>query len=191
MKRLHHYVTVRHRHNWKLLLQFGLVGGSGVLVNMAVLILCNKIGPDAHSVAWDLPLTSFNVRWYHVFLTIAFMVANLWNFQINRWWTFKSAQHSGWWREYLPFLAVGTVALIANLGIATLLLHPGSPLALSTTVFDDSTGFRTRLYWAQLIATAVVTPLSFLLNKVWTFSAVRGLNKEPVVPVKEKVGTEN
>ena len=108
MKRLHHYVTVRHRHNWKLLLRFGLVGGSGVLVNMAVLILCNKIGPDAHSVAWDLPGTDFNVRWYHVYSTIAFMVANLWNFQLNRWWTFKSAQHSGWWREYLPFLAVGT-----------------------------------------------------------------------------------
>ncbi len=191
MKRLHHYLTVRHRHNWKLLLQFGLVGGSGVLVNMAVLILCNKVGPDAHGVAWDLPLTSFNVRWYHVFLTIAFMVANLWNFQINRWWTFKSAQHSGWWREYLPFLAVGAVALIANLGIATLLLHPGSPLALSTTFFDDSTGFRTRLYWAQLIATAVITPLSFLLNKVWTFSAVRGLNKESSAAVKEPVSTEN
>ena len=50
----------------------------------------------------DLPLTDFNVRWYHVYSTIAFLVANLWNFQLNRWWTFRSAKHSGWLREYLP-----------------------------------------------------------------------------------------
>ena len=88
------------------------------------------------------------MRWYHVYSTIAFMVANLWNFQLNRWWTFKSAQHSRWWREYLPFLAVGLLALIVNLAILTLLMHPGSPFSLSTSFFDDSTGFRTRLYWA-------------------------------------------
>ncbi len=177
MRRLRHFVFVRHGHNWNLLIRFGLVGGSGVLVNMAVLIVCNKLGPDEHSVFWDLPGTDFNVRWYHVYSTVAFLVANLWNFQLNRWWTFKSAKHAAWWREYLPFLAVGMMALAVNLGILTLLLHEGSPLALSTSVFDDSTGFRTRLYWAQLIAIAVVTPLSFLLNKVWTFSAVRGLHR--------------
>lgn len=190
MKRLHHLVVVRHAHNWKLLLRFGLVGGSGVLVNMAVLILCNKVGPDAHAVAWDLPLTDFNVRWYHVYSSIAFLIANLWNFQLNRWWTFKSAAHSAWWREYLPFLAVGLMALVANLAIITLLLHPGSPFTLSPILFDDSTGFRTRLYWAQLIAIAVVTPLSFLLNKVWTFSSVRAQGKQHLTQDKETVGTE-
>jgi putative flippase GtrA len=118
------------------------------------------------------------------------MIANLWNFQLNRWWTFKSAQHSGWWREYLPFLAVGLLALIANLGILTLLMHPGSPFALSPSFFDDSTGFRTRLYWGQLIAIAIVTPLSFLLNKIWTFSSVRGHEKLPSSEVKESVPTE-
>lgn len=178
MKRLHHFVVVRHGHNWKLLLRFGLVGGSGVLVNMLILILCNKIGPDADGVFWDLPVTDFNVRWYHVYSTIAFMLANLWNFQLNRWWTFRSTKHARWWREYLPFLTVGLAALVVNLGVLTLLMHPGSPLTLPTSVFDDSTGFRTRLYWGQLIAIAVVTPLSFLLNKLWTFSAVRGLGSK-------------
>jgi len=190
VNRLHHYVVIRHRHNWKLLLRFGLVGGSGVLVNMAVLIIVNKIGPNAHTVAWDLPGTDFNIRWYHVYSTIAFLIANLWNFQLNRWWTFKSARHSGWWREYLPFLAVGLLALMANLAILTLLMHPGSPFALSTSFFDDSTGFRTRLYWGQLIAIAIVTPLSFLLNKIWTFSSVRGHEKLPSSEVKESVPTE-
>ena len=47
-------------------------------------------------------------------------------------------------------------------------------ISLSPQFFDNSTGFRTRLYWAQLITIAIVTPLSFVLNKLWTFSAVRG-----------------
>jgi putative flippase GtrA len=118
------------------------------------------------------------------------MIANLWNFQRNRWWTFKSSGHAGWWREYLPFLAVGLMALVANLGILTLLMHPGSPIALSTTFFDDSTGFRTRLYWGQLIAIALVTPLSFLLNKVWTFAAVRDHSKRHLIEEKEPVTTD-
>jgi putative flippase GtrA len=110
-----------------------------------------------------------------VFSTIAFLVANVWNFQLNRRWTFRSAAHASWLKEYLPFLAVGMLGQLVGLGILTLLMHPGSVFALSPQFFDDSTGFRTRLYWAQLITIAVVTPLSFVLNKVWTFSAVRGL----------------
>jgi putative flippase GtrA len=166
-------MSARQRHNWLLLLRFGVVGATGVVVNLLVVIACNKLGPHALGVAVDLPLTDFNVRTYHVYATIAFLVANLWNFQLNRTWTFRSTAHAGWLSEYLPFLAIGLASLLANLGILTLLLHPDSPLALSTEVLDDSSGFRTRLYWAQLIAVCVVTPLSFVLNKLWTFSAVR------------------
>ncbi|HEY5846861.1 MAG TPA: GtrA family protein [Microlunatus sp.] len=173
-ERLRHYVLVRHGQNWILLFRFGLVGGTGVLVNLLTVILCNKIGPDAYGVAVDLPFTDFNIRWYHVFSTIAFLVANLWNFQLNRLWTFRSAAHASWIKEYLPFLAVGLLGQIVGLGILTLLMHPGSVISLSPQIFDNSTGFRTRLYWAQLITIALVTPLSFVLNKLWTFSAVRG-----------------
>lgn len=180
MERVRHFLLVRHRHNWLLLFRFGLVGGSGVLVNMLTVIAGNKLGPDEDGIFLGLPLTDFNVRWYHAYATIAFVVANLWNFQLNRWWTFRSAAHAGWVREYVPFLAVGLLGLAANLGILTLLMHPGSVFSLSPAFFDDSTGFRTRLYWAQLIAIAIVTPLSFVLNKIWTFSAVRGLERAPL-----------
>jgi putative flippase GtrA len=179
VERLRHFLLVRHKDNWFLLIRFGLVGGSGVFVNLLAVIIANKLGPDENSVFFDLPLTAFNIRWYHAYSTIAFVVANLWNFQLNRTWTFRSAKHSGWLREYLPFLAVGLGGQIIGLGILTLLMHPGSIFALSTTFFDDSSGFRTRLYWAQLITIAIITPLSFVLNKMWTFSAVRGKPREP------------
>lgn len=176
MERLRHFLFVRHGHNWLLLFRFGIVGFSGVFVNLLVTVIANKMGPDEDNIFLGLPLTDYNVRWYHVFSTIAFLVANLWNFQLNRLWTFRSAKHSGWLREYLPFLTVGLLAQVIGLGILTLMMHPDSPLALPPAIFDDSTGFRTRLYWAQLITIGVVTPISFVLNKLWTFSSVRGKN---------------
>ena len=63
-------------------------------------------------------------------------------------------------------LAIGLVLL-------TLLMHPDSAISLPRGVFDDSSGLRNRLYWSQLIVITVVTPLSFVLNKLWTFAAVR------------------
>ena len=65
-----------------------------------------------------------------------------------------------------------------GLALLTLLMHPDSPISLPGEVFDDSTGLRNRLYWSQLIVIAVVTPLSFVLNKVWTFAAVRSRDRD-------------
>ncbi|MEO7130915.1 MAG: GtrA family protein [Dermatophilaceae bacterium] len=173
MGRLRSYLFVRHRSNWVLLLRFGAVGVSGVLVNLLVLIFVKRLGPDVDQEIIGLLGTRFNVRWYHAYSTAAFLVANLWNFQLNRTWTFHSATRAGWWREYWPFLAVGLLGQAIGLVLLTLLMHPGSFLTLPASVFDDSNGLRTRLYWAQLIVIAVVTPVSFVLNKLWTFAAVR------------------
>jgi putative flippase GtrA len=174
VRRLRHYVFVRHGQNWHLLMRFALVGATGVVVNLLVVVGCNKLGPDPQRVAVDLPLTGFDIRWYHYFAVVAFVVANVWNFQLNRMWTFHSSVHSVWIKEYVSFLVVGLAGLLLNLGLLTLMLHPGSIFALPTDVLDGSSGFRTPLYWAQLIAICIVTPCSFALNKVWTFSALPG-----------------
>lgn len=154
-------------------LRFLVVGGSGLVVNLAVIYLCNKLGPAANLTAVDLPAVAYNVRWYHAFATLAFLIANLSNFQLNRSWTFRTTQHAGWLEEYWPSLVTGLVGLLLNLGMLTLLLHPHSFLSLPD-YFDDSSGLRTRLYWAQFIALAVVTPFSFVLNKYWAFDSVLG-----------------
>jgi putative flippase GtrA len=169
VKRLHHKLFVTWRHNWGLLFRFGVVGASGVVVNQLVLALVQVVGPASHLVWIDLPLTDFNVRWYHVYVTIAFFVANLWNFQLNRGWTFGSSGHAPWLREYVPFVLVGLISLAINLLLVTVLLHPGSPVHLPTSLGT----FDTRVNVANLIAVAVITPLSFIFNKLWTFRAVR------------------
>ncbi|MCZ4498259.1 MAG: hypothetical protein JWQ74_812 [Marmoricola sp.] len=158
--------------------RFLAVGGTGVVVNLLVIVACNKVGPDPHLVALGLPLTDYSIRWYHVFATIAFLISNASNFALNRGWTFRTKEHAHWFTEYWPSLVAGLVGLALNLGVLTLLLHPDSVVGLSTSVFDDSSGLRTRLYWAQLIALAVVTPLSFVLNKYWAFGAVLDSRKD-------------
>jgi putative flippase GtrA len=170
----------RHGRNALQFGRFALVGGTGVAVNLVVIVLVKRLGPPPEHAIFGLAPTAFHVRWYHLYSTVAFLVANLWNFQLNRWWTFRSARHSAGWREYWPFLAVGMLGQTIGLVLLTLLMHRGSPISLPTGVLDDSSGFRTRLYWAQLIVITVITPLSFVLNKLWTFAAVRTHHLEAV-----------
>jgi putative flippase GtrA len=163
----------RHRRNVGLLVRFGVVGASGVLVNLLTLVVLRRFGPHFDDAVLALGSSGFNLRWYHVYSTIAFLVANLSNFQLNRTWTFKSNLAAPWWREYWPFLAVGLMCQVLGLALLTLLMHPDSAISLPRDVFDDSSGLRNRLYWSQLIVITVVTPLSFVINKLWTFAAVR------------------
>ncbi|MCA0253767.1 MAG: GtrA family protein [Actinobacteria bacterium] len=168
----------RHRHSLLQFVRFGLVGGLGVVVNQVVLVLTNVIARDwlgmhNNDIVVGVPFTDFNVRNYHVYVMIAFLVANLSNFMFNRHWTFRSARHAGVWKEYWPFLAVGLAGQVVGLALITALMHPHSPIGLPSEIFDNSTGFRTKLYWANLITIVCVTPLNFVFNKLWTFRAVR------------------
>jgi putative flippase GtrA len=170
---LRHLVFVRHRHNWRLLTRFCVVGASGVLVNLLVFGRALQSGIDPHGIVLPIVGTEFNVRWYHAFSTLAFVIANLWNFQLNRAWTFRSAGRAPWLREYGPFLAVGVAAQGLGLFVLTLLLHPHSPVSLPTWPLDGSSLARSRELWAQAMTIALVTPVSFVGNKLWTFRAVR------------------
>lgn len=164
-------MEVRKLSNWALLTRFAVVGLSGVIVNMLAMIALNVIGPDAEGAVVAIAATPYHVRWYHVFSVAAFLAANLWNFQLNRTWAFKST--GPWGREYRAFLTVGAAGQLVGLGVLTLLMHPHSPVTLPPSVFDDSSVLLTRVYWAQLIMIAVITPVSFAVNKVWTFRSVR------------------
>ncbi|MGB7964063.1 MAG: GtrA family protein [Propionicimonas sp.] len=171
-------LLARHRRS---LIQFGrflLVGGFGVMVNQVVLVMTNVIARDGFGlqstdVVAGIPFTPYNIRNYHIYVMIAFLVANLSNFLLNRYWTFRSANRAPFWHEYWPFLVVGLGAQMVGMLLITALMHPNSPIGLPSDVFDNSTGLRTKLYWANLIMIACVTPVNFVLNKLWTFRAVR------------------
>jgi putative flippase GtrA len=164
--------------------KFALVGGIGVIVNQTIFVLANIVGRDLlgvrdRGVLFPIPFTEFNIRNYHLYMLLGFLVANLGNFLLNRAWTFKSDKHASFWREYLPFLAVGLAAQVVGFLLMTLLMNPTSPLCLPDAIFDDSSGLRTKSYWANLIVIVCVTPVNFLLNKVWTFRAIRSKGDNP------------
>lgn len=172
----------RYSNSVGQLFRFGVVGGIGVFVNFFVFVTAGKLLPlvwhsagmqAGNAIWWSVPMTDFNVRWYHVTSTIAFFVANLFNFQLNRRWTFRSHNSANWLREYWPFLTVGLIAQAVGLLIMTALMHSGSIVSLPDAVFDNSTGLRTKKYWAQLIMIVCTIPITFLVNKFWTFRAVR------------------
>ncbi|MEL4503956.1 GtrA family protein [Luteococcus sp. H138] len=169
--------TQRNKRNLRQFFVFGMVGGSGIVVNLAVMVVLNWVLPHYQRVALDLPLTAFNVRWYHVMNVIAFMVANTWNYELNRRVTFKARKQgaAAWWKGLGNFMGIGAVALLVGMLIQTALLKPESAFYLERFFgwMDDSSGLRKKVYYAQLIQIALTMPINFIVNKLWTFRAVR------------------
>ncbi|HEY7121397.1 MAG TPA: GtrA family protein [Solirubrobacterales bacterium] len=94
--------------NWIQLLQFGLVGGSGYVVNLAVFAVLN--GPlSIHYIAAAI---------------LAFCVAVTNNFWWNRHWTFDAKHgHAGF--QAARFFTVSVLALVINLIALKLLVNGG------------------------------------------------------------------
>lgn len=152
--------------------KFAMVGGAGVVVNMAVAIILNKLngGPaNAQAILFPIPGTDFNVRFTALVWIVAFLVANLFNFQLNRVWTFRDKGPGRWWSEFWRFLLVGSVAAVVGLFVKIALTNPGTPVYLGAEWFNDEVGLRSREYWAQFLTILVTMPLNFVVNKFWTF----------------------
>ncbi len=94
--------------NWIQLLQFGLVGASGYVVNLAVFAIL--VGP---------------LNLHHIGAAIlAFGVAVLNNFWWNRHWTFDAKHgHAGF--QAARFFTVSVLALVINLVALELLVRDG------------------------------------------------------------------
>ncbi|GAB2508386.1 GtrA-like protein [Corynebacterium atrinae] len=181
-------LSERFSTTFRQFIMFGIVGGSGTVVNLLVVYLTKKIsgwgwGISEHDAFLNLLGSSFHIRWYHVFATIAFLVANTWNYQLNRSWTFRGYPRRSWWRGFFPFLLTGIGAFVVSQIVLTLLMNPTSPLTLPVDIFDDSTGLRTKFYWASAISIIVAMPVNFMINKLWAF---RGSSKKAEIVVEQE-----
>jgi putative flippase GtrA len=134
------HVRVRHGlrrpHNWIQLVKFAAVGGAGYAVNIAVYALVHEVIGIGH-------LRS---------ATVAFLVAVVNNFWLNRHWTFGAREgHAGF--QAARFLAISLAAFFFALAVSQTLV--------STTDLPDVV--------AQAISIVVATPLNFVGNKMWSF----------------------
>jgi len=137
----------RVSRNARQFTKFAIVGGSGVIVNLAVF--------NATLIVWHLatgrPLSNLGLTADYTANGLGFVVSVVSNYYFNRRWTFRSTGRVA--TEFAKFLTVSVVAYGVNLGIFT----------IAHTVFD----LRGNL--SQLIAIACVMPVNFVANKLWSF----------------------
>jgi putative flippase GtrA len=129
---------MRRPANWLQLVRFGVVGGVGFIVNLAVYALC------VHAVGID----------YHVAAVLAWLVAVVNNFVLNRHWTFDARGGRARFQA-VRFLMVSLVALGFSLLLLSLLVESVGVAKIP----------------AQALAVGASTPLNFLGNKLWSFRA--------------------
>jgi dolichol-phosphate mannosyltransferase len=122
------------RDDWMQLVRFLAVGASGYVVNLAIFSIALLLGLHYIPAA-----------------VVAFVIAWVNNFLLNRYWTFR-ARDEAMVGQGARYLLVSLVALGANLLILQLLVEAGLGETLS-----------------QAIAIALVTPLSYLLSRRWSF----------------------
>jgi putative flippase GtrA len=99
---------MRRPANWLQLVRFGIVGGIGFAVNLAVYALfVHPIGVD-----------------YHLAAVAAWLVAVLNNFVLNRHWTFDASDGRAHFQA-MRFLIVSLVAFGFSLLLLTLFIEAG------------------------------------------------------------------
>jgi putative flippase GtrA len=109
------------------------------------------LGFVANLIVYDIAYRVFRFH-YLTAGAIAFTVANSNNYLLNRYWTFPRSGNRmpG---EYIRFLAVGVAALAGNLVLLMVFIETFELPALA----------------AQALSILVLTPTTFLGNKLWTF----------------------
>ena len=131
---------------WRIgrFLRFGIVGFSGVFVDMAVLYLLS----DPTTLAWGLTRSKI----------IAAEAAIVNNFLWNDAWTFAdmSIHQRGWKKRFKRFLKFNLVCL-GGVGLNIVLLN----VMFNLLGFNS---FRAGRYVANFIAIAIVTLWNFWLN---------------------------
>ncbi|TNE48425.1 MAG: GtrA family protein [Deltaproteobacteria bacterium] len=94
-ERLHNKLQSWGLPTWMIqLILFGLIGASGIVVDLAVVVFCRE--------AFGL-----DVRWG---MFPAFIVAVTWNYELNRRITFDS-RNVNWWYAYITFFLACTLGL--------------------------------------------------------------------------------
>jgi putative flippase GtrA len=129
---------MRRPANWLQLVRFGVVGSVGFVVNLAVYALC------VHALGID----------YHVAAVLAWLVAVMNNFVLNRHWTFDARRGRARFQA-VRFLLVSLVALGFSLLLLSLLVETVGVAKVP----------------AQALAVGASMPLNFLGNKLWSFRA--------------------
>jgi putative flippase GtrA len=131
------------RRGIRQFIKFGIVGSSGLIVNLALFTLLQRVIPN-HAQAGP----------YFVIYSVSFLAGGVSNYFLNRAWTFRSTGHVA--REGLSFLSVSALALLVALA--------------TSAVVAPWLGHGHKTWFVATLAGIFV---NFFINKYWTFRSVR------------------
>jgi len=136
-------VDERLHRSGKQFVKFAVVGAIGTVVNLAVLKLTLVVWGELSAT------TPFAIEAFASGLAFAVAVVN--NYLLNRWWTFRSSRTMS--TEFLKFLSVSLAGLVLN--------------ELVFWVFRAQ--LEIDVFISQLLAIACILPFNFTVNKLWSF----------------------
>lgn len=137
-KKIRFLPIIRDHHWLRQFIKFCIVGSISAIINFGVLY----------------SLTEWLHVWYIISAILGFILAVIFNFCLNKFWTFRNLDKKrGALNQLLKFLVVSLTGLVIN----TLIIY-------NLTEFIK---FDYRLSW--VFACAAVTFWNFCLNKFWTF----------------------
>jgi putative flippase GtrA len=131
--------TIVRRRGVRQFVKFGIVGASGLIVNLALFTILQHFTPLAEQKARFL-----------LNYSISFLSGGVSNYFLNRIWTFKSTGHA--LKQGFQFISVSLLALGVGLIVSKLLVPSLGP------------GHRT---WLAATLSGIV--VNFFVNKYWTF----------------------
>jgi len=127
----------------KVFIRYCVVGVSGTVIDvatLALLVAVSGIDPQTSSMLY-------------VFTSIAFVLAFVNNFVLNKLWTFELKEKKNTKRQFVKFLIASLVGLVlTNLFMGLFVVAMG--------IWH---------IWAKLITSAIVLVWNFFANKYWTF----------------------
>jgi putative flippase GtrA len=127
------------RRGVRQFVKFGIVGLSGLLVNLLLFTLLQQMLAPAD-----------RARYYSLLFGVSFLAGGVSNYFLNRAWTFRSTSPA--LREGLQFMVVSLLAMFVGIAAKVLL----SPYL----------GTGHKMWFASTLAGIFV---NFFINKYWTF----------------------
>jgi putative flippase GtrA len=127
------------RRGVRQFVKFGIVGLSGLLVNLLLFTVLQQLTPVAE-----------RARLYSLLFGVSFLAGGISNYFLNRAWTFRSSSPP--LREGLQFMAVSLLAMFVGIA-AKWLLAP-------------YVGTGHKMWFISTLAGIFV---NFFINKYWTF----------------------
>jgi putative flippase GtrA len=124
----------------KQLIRFCLVGLANTAIDFTIYISLTRV--------WD-----FGARWYLVANLIAFVLANIFSFIINKSWTFENLEYRNYYLQYLRFFIVSIGSLIIVEAILFFFVD-------ILQVYD---------LWGKVVGIVLSLIWSFFWHRNWTF----------------------